>query len=83
LLAAIALATVVFGAGALGLSLLVKAIHYRKTLHQVLLGAGLTVAGWLIMWFHLLVLNPRFLRYGALIGQPTTRNRQHSNDSRE
>lgn len=77
LLAAIALAAVACGATALGLGLLVKAIRYRKTLHQILLGAGLAAAGWLIGWFHILVLNRLFLRYGAFMGRRSS-DSQHS-----
>jgi len=65
ILAAIALAGLTFAAGALGLKAIVKVIQYRKTLHQILLGAGLAAAGWLVMGLHLKFLNPLFLRYGA------------------
>ena len=70
ILAAAALAALVFGAGRLGLGVVVKVIRYRKTLHQILLGAGLAVAGWLVLGLHLKFLNPLFLRYGALRARP-------------
>jgi len=65
-LAAVALGALVFGAGRLGLGAIVKIIRYRKTLHQILLGAGLAAIGWLVMSLHLKFLNPLFLKYGAL-----------------
>jgi hypothetical protein len=78
ILAAIALAALVFAAGRLGLGIIVKVIRYRKTLHQILLGAGLAVAGWLVLGLHLKFLNPLFLRYGALHGGPASTQRAGS-----
>jgi predicted acylesterase/phospholipase RssA len=69
IVAAAALAALVLAAGWLGLGGLVKLIRYRKTLHQILLGAGLSAVGWLVMGLHLKLLNPLFLRYGKLHGR--------------
>ena len=67
---AIALAGLAFAASALELKTVVKLIQYRTTLHQILLGAGLAAAGWLVMGLHLKFLDPLLLRYGALAGKP-------------
>jgi predicted acylesterase/phospholipase RssA len=71
ILAAAALVALVYAAGSLGLGGIVKLIRYRKTLHQILLGAGLAAAGWLVLGLHLKFLNPLFLRYGAIAKDST------------
>ncbi len=53
-------------AGAAGWGPLVKAIRYRKTLQSVLVGIGMSSAGWLLARLHLHVFDRLFLRFGSL-----------------
>ena len=69
IVAAAALGALVYAAGRVGLGGLVKVIQYRKTLHQMALGAGLASGGWLALGLHLKFLNPLFLKYGAFAGK--------------
>lgn len=66
LAAAAALAVLGAAAAALGLQALVRLIRYRKTVHQILWGAGLSLAGTLVSWVHLTFFDPWFLKRGKV-----------------
>lgn len=52
--------------GKVGLAWILKVLNIRKTAHQVLVGVGLSVAGWFGTWLHILVFDRMYLRKGRL-----------------
>ena len=52
--------------GAIVLTGLLRLLRYRKTIHQMVLGAGLTALGGAAAWIHLLVFDPWFLARGRI-----------------
>ncbi len=50
--------------GAIGLGFLVKIIEYRKTINQILLGAGLCLVGTVAAKVHLKIFDPWFKKFG-------------------
>ena len=57
-------------AGAIGLKVIVQLIQYRKTVHQILLAAGLCVFGVIAAWIHLKIFDPWFLDNGEIGKKP-------------
>lgn len=49
-----------------GLGLLSKLVNYRKTLREILIGAGMATVGFVFARLHLHVFDPLFLRQGRL-----------------
>ncbi|MDJ0868396.1 MAG: patatin-like phospholipase family protein [Myxococcota bacterium] len=66
LTAAAAAAALGFAATSLGLGLVVRAIQYRKTVHQIAFGAGLSVFGAIAARIHLSLFDPWFLAVGRV-----------------
>jgi predicted acylesterase/phospholipase RssA len=52
--------------GAVGLKAVVQLIRYRKTVHQILVAAGLCVFGTMAAWIHLIIFDRWFLNSGRL-----------------
>jgi predicted acylesterase/phospholipase RssA len=66
LVAAAAVTVLTILLGAAGLKVVVQLIRYRKTVHQILLAAGLCVFGTIAAWIHLIVFDRWFLNSGRL-----------------
>jgi predicted acylesterase/phospholipase RssA len=52
--------------GKFGLAWVLKLFNIRKTAHQVLVGVGLSVAGWFGTWLHILIFDRMYLHKGEL-----------------
>ena len=63
---AVAAGALAFGAGHLGLRLIVRAIEYRKTVHQIAFGAGLSLVGAIVARIHLHLFDRWFLAKGRV-----------------
>ena len=50
--------------GAIGLKVIVQLIRYRKTVHQILMAAGLCAFGAMAAWIHLIFFDRGFLERG-------------------
>jgi hypothetical protein len=55
-----------FVLGKIGLAWILKLFNIRKTAHQVLVGVGLSVAGWFGTWLHILIFDRMYLHKGEL-----------------
>ena len=55
-----------FVLGKFGLAWILKLFNIRKTAHQILVGVGLSVAGWLGTWLHILIFDRMYLRKGEV-----------------
>lgn len=64
--AAVAMTALTLLIGRLGLGLIVKIIQHRKTVHQILVGAGLSLLGTAASWVHLTFFDPLFLKKGEV-----------------
>jgi predicted acylesterase/phospholipase RssA len=64
--AAVALTALTVALGRLGLEGIVRLVQYRKTVHQILMGAALSVVGWLGALVHIEVFDASFLKRGSL-----------------
>ena len=52
--------------GKFGLAWILKLFNIRKTAHQVLVGVGLSVAGWFGTWLHILIFDRMYLDKGEV-----------------
>ncbi len=66
LIVAAGLGALGYGLGKRGLGWLLKVANLPKTAHQLLIGAGLCVFGWLATNAHLRWFDPRYLRSGKI-----------------
>ena len=55
-----------------GLGPLLRLIGYRKTAHQLLIGAGLSTVGWIVAWLHILIFDRAYLRHGKVDNTPAS-----------
>jgi predicted acylesterase/phospholipase RssA len=72
LVAAASLTVLSILAGAIGLKVIVQLIRYRKTVHQILLAAGLCIFGAAAALIHLKIFDRWFLKKGELDPKDTT-----------
>jgi hypothetical protein len=78
--AAVALLAITFLIGKLGLGWILKIVNAKKTLHQMFVGAGLGVVGWIGTWVHLKWFDPVFLKMGKVTGSENSDQRTKAED---
>jgi predicted acylesterase/phospholipase RssA len=66
MISAIAVLGLTIVLGKVGLTWVLKVFNARKTAHQVLVGLGLSIAGWFGTWLHILVFDRMYLRKGKI-----------------